>query len=78
MPTVLRVGGYGFFFFSNEANEPPHIHVKRAEHYAKFRLMPVALARNIGFRRNEISELHQIVEQHKGKLLAAWNEHFGD
>jgi len=28
MPTVLRVGRYRFFFFSNENNEPPLIHIK--------------------------------------------------
>lgn len=28
MPTVLRVGRYRFFFFSNEGQELPHIHVK--------------------------------------------------
>jgi hypothetical protein len=28
MPTVLRVGRYRFFFFSNENKEPPHIHIK--------------------------------------------------
>lgn len=33
MPTVLRVAGYRFFF-SNEGNEPPHIHVEHDEAYA--------------------------------------------
>ncbi len=31
MPTVLRIRGYRFFFFSLEGNEPPHIHVEQAE-----------------------------------------------
>lgn len=31
MPTVLRVDGYRFFFYSNEGNEPPHIHVESGE-----------------------------------------------
>lgn len=44
MPTVLRVAGYRFFFFSNERREPAHIHVERAEAYAKFWLTPVSLA----------------------------------
>ena len=30
MPTMLRVAGYRFFFFSNERQEPAHIHVERA------------------------------------------------
>ena len=36
MPTVLRVDGYRFYFFSREGQEPPHIHVEQAERYAKF------------------------------------------
>ena len=28
VPTILRVGPYRFFFFSNENNEPAHIHVQ--------------------------------------------------
>ena len=27
MPTVLRIGSYRFHFYSDEGNEPPHIHV---------------------------------------------------
>jgi hypothetical protein len=31
MPTVLRIGPYRFFFYSNEGHEPPHIHVESAD-----------------------------------------------
>lgn len=40
MPTVLRLGRFRFFFFSNEGNEPPHIHVRAGEDEAKFWLEP--------------------------------------
>ena len=43
MPTVLRVGRYRFLFFSNENNEPPHIHIKADRDQAKFWLDPVDL-----------------------------------
>ncbi|MEO8762367.1 MAG: DUF4160 domain-containing protein, partial [Bacteroidia bacterium] len=29
MPIVLRVNGYIFWFYSNENNEPAHIHVRK-------------------------------------------------
>ncbi|HEY9092474.1 MAG TPA: DUF4160 domain-containing protein [Parasphingorhabdus sp.] len=29
MPTVLRINGYRFYFYSHEPNEPPHIHVDK-------------------------------------------------
>lgn len=76
MPTVLRVGRYRFFFFSNERQEPPHIHVKAAEDEAKFWLEPVQLAANYGFNGRELNEVRRLVEQHGDELLEAWNEHF--
>lgn len=76
MPKVLQVGGNRFFFYSNESREPPHIHVEQAERYAKFWLDPVALEYRKGFRRNEVTRLHQIIEQNRTQLLAAWHEHF--
>jgi len=50
MPTVLRIGRFRFYFFSNEREEPAHIHVKAAEDEAKFWLDPMELAANYGFR----------------------------
>lgn len=76
MPTVLRVGRYRFFFFSNEGSEPPHIHVKAAEDEAKFWLTPISLAVNYGFGANELGEIERIVTDHLEILLGAWNEHF--
>jgi hypothetical protein len=78
MPTVLRVGRFRFFFFSNESQEPPHIHVKAAENEAKFWLEPVSLAFNYGFRGRELSEIGGLVTQHRAEFLEAWNEHFGE
>jgi hypothetical protein len=30
VPTVIRIHGYRYFFYSNEGSEPPHVHVERA------------------------------------------------
>ena len=43
MPTVLRIKGLRFFFFSNELGEPMHIHVETDDKYAKFWLDPCNL-----------------------------------
>jgi len=76
MPTVLRVGRYRFLFFSNENNEPPHVHVKADSNEAKFWLNPVRLAANFGFKAHELNEIEQIIKDHQSTLLEAWNEHF--
>lgn len=76
MPTVLRVGGYRFFFYSNEGNEPPHIHVQKAEKYAKFWLRPIRLAESIGYTNKELHQIQEIVLEHLELLVEAWYEHF--
>ena len=40
MPTVLRSQGFRFFFYSNEGNEPMHIHVTKAEANGKIWMEP--------------------------------------
>ena len=76
MPTVLRVGRFRFYFFSNEGQEPPHIHIKAAEDQAKFWLDPIVLATNYGFAARELNEIEQIIADHQTELLEAWNDYF--
>ena len=76
MPTVLRIDGYRLFFFSNEGNEPPHIHVQPAEKYAKFWLQPRQLATNSGYTGRELARIASLIDQHHDLLLEAWNEFF--
>lgn len=75
MPTVLRVDGYRFFFYSNEGNKPPYIHVQKAEKYAKIWLQPVQLADVVGFNSREVNRIETIVSEHRTQLLEAWHEH---
>ncbi len=77
MPTVLRVGPYRLFFYSHEPNEPPHVHVDRADASAKLWLEPVALARNHVFAARELVRIERIVTEHRETCLEAWHEHFG-
>jgi hypothetical protein len=48
MPTVLRIGSFRFHFYSDEGNEPPHIHVATPDGECKFWLDSIRLARNKG------------------------------
>ena len=76
MPTVLRIEGYRFFFYSGENNEPPHIHVEFGDRLAKFWLEPVELASSKRFRAHELTLLRALVLEHRKAFLEAWNEHF--
>ncbi len=77
MPTILRVGPYRFFFYSNENNEPAHIHVQRDSALAKFWLDPVALASSTGLHAQELTKLSRMVLENTEKFLEAWYEYFG-
>ena len=76
MPTVLRIGGSRFFFFSNEGHEPPHIHVESADKYAKFWLEPVTLAHSVGYNASELIRLRKLVVEHGHRFKEKWDEHF--
>ncbi len=77
MPTVLKGGGYRFFFYAGDRDEPLHIHVERDDKIAKFWLDPIRLQSSGGFNRIEISKMHKIIKEHHSQLLEAWNEYFG-
>jgi hypothetical protein len=74
MPTILRLYGYRIGFYSAEPDEPPHVHVVKAGHEAKFWLDPVHLARNKGFREADLKQILKLLETNRETLLRAWNE----
>ena len=78
MPTVLRRGPYRFYFYSNEGDEPMHVHIERDRNIAKFWLDPVRLQRSGGFRPTEISRISRLVENNRETIAEAWNEYFSD
>jgi hypothetical protein len=77
VPTVVRSGPFRFYFYSHEPNEPPHVHVDRAEATIKIWLEAVEVAKSRGFRAREINGIVKLVEEHREQLLEAWHEHFG-
>ena len=78
MPTVLRIGPFRFFFYSNENGESAHIHIQRENMLAKFWLKSVTLASSTRFSPKELRKLQQLVADNKEEFLEAWNEHFSN
>jgi len=76
MPTILRIGPYRFYFYSNEQGEPAHIHIQRERMLAKFWLEPVVIASSTRFHPQELRKLEVLVTNNKIALLEAWNEYF--
>ncbi len=80
MPTVLRIRGYRFFFYSNEGSprEASHVHVEQGGKEAKFWLRPeVHLSYNDGFGARALRELLTLIELNHDRIEKAWREFFG-
>ncbi|HEX3731222.1 MAG TPA: DUF4160 domain-containing protein [Opitutaceae bacterium] len=76
MPKIEIPGPYRFHFFSDEGNEPPHVHVKRDRFVCKFWLNPVLLAGNWGFAAHELFKIEKRVQANHAEIEAVWHEHF--
>ena len=74
MPTVLRIRNFRFFFYSDEYNEPPHIHVENDNSECKFWLEPISLARNNGIKPHTIREIEKLIYENVEKLKESYYE----
>ena len=73
-PTVLRVKGFRFYFFSREEARP-HVHVQHAEGEAKFWIEPaVELHANYGLKANRLWNYRRITvsSRSRSQKLGAW------
>ena len=75
MPTVLRIGPYRFHFYSDEYNEPPHIHVATADGECKFWLDLVKLASNQNLTPKVVRQIEKLVFENSVFLYAKFNEY---
>jgi hypothetical protein len=78
VPVVLRWGPYRAFFYSNEGDEPAHVHVKAGDNEAKVWLHDLSVSINVGFRPHELGTIIRRLREHRQELMDRWNEHFGD
>jgi hypothetical protein len=76
MPTVLRWGPYRAFFYSNEGDEPAHVHVRAGNKEVKLWLHDLTVTVNMGFPAYELGDIIRHVRANRDHLLAAWNDHF--
>ncbi len=75
-PTVLRVRGYRFYFFSREENRA-HVHVQHATGEAKFWLEPtLEVAQNFGLSPQRLATALRLAREHRNEIRSAWNAHF--
>lgn len=76
MPTILRNLGFRFFFYSNENNEPPHIHIEKGDATAKIWLQPIEIENNYGFSSREINQILKIINDNQLNFIQSWHDYF--
>ena len=76
MQTVMKLGSYRFHFYSDEGNEPPHIHVETSDGECKFWLDTVRLARNKGVSPQSIRQIERIIFEYHDFLESKFHEYF--
>lgn len=74
MPTILREQGFRFHFYLND-HLPMHVHVSKGRAEAKVLLEPaVEVAKNNGFKPQEIKRVVEIVKDNYEYLIQQWHE----
>ncbi len=76
MPTLFRLFGLRFFFYSNE-HLPIHLHVSNADGEAKFEVDPtVRLITNYGLKNKDIKLAEAIIEENRELIIERWENYF--
>jgi len=75
MPTIFKMDGYRFFFFSDE-HTPKHIHIEKADAYARIEIDSLKVTHSYNLNSKELKKLLKLVQDNKLKLQGAWNEYF--
>ena len=77
MPTIYRESGCRFYFFTDEPDEPPVVHIDKGEATIEVWLASVEVAKSRGFRAHEISGMLETVSAHQVMFTEKWHEYFG-
>ena len=77
MPTILLVMGWRFFFYSNEKNEPIHIHCRKAEKECKYWLdtqnFDLQEAYSYSMNNKDKREVKKIIFEYFEFIEQEWN-----
>ena len=80
MPTILSILGWRLFFYSNENNEPIHIHAQKADSECKFWIketeFDIVETYSYNLSPQLRKEIRKIIFQHFDYIVAEWNKYF--
>jgi hypothetical protein len=78
MPTILMISGWRLFFYSNEGNEPIHIHCRKGDMECKYWLMTEYFGLEEAFAFNMAArdkrDIRKIIFEHFEYIEQQWIE----
>ncbi len=78
MPSILQINGWRFFFYANENNEPPHIHVSKGDADCKYWLYPkkfdIKEAYSYNCSLSEKRQIRKIIFEHFDYIISEYNK----
>ena len=78
MSSLFTVDGYKVYFWSNEGNEPIHVHIEANGKKAKIALEPeVCLVYNHGLKEQELKKALDTCRTYREDFIAEWHKRFG-
>ena len=84
MPTLFEIYGYRIFFWSNESNEPVHVHVCKGQPTAEATKIwlppesnPVLVHNNSRIPQKDLNRILKIVAMNRDSIIARWYDYFG-
>jgi len=77
VPTVFRKYGYRFHFYTNEGNEPRHIHVTGNNGEMKVWLPELSVEFSYGFSPVEQRRIILTIKDNRKLLMEKWDEFAG-
>jgi len=76
MPTVFVKDGFRFFFYSND-HTPIHVHVRRGDGEAVFKVEgSVVLRESVGLKTKELAKAEDLATEHMELIILKWHEYF--
>ena len=80
MPTIIYIYGWRLFFYSNEGNEPIHIHAENADMECKFWVLEeeIEIKESYAYNLNQKDrkEIKKIIYQHFDLIVDSWYKYF--
>ena len=79
MPTIFNIAGYRIYFYSNEGDEPCHVHVAKGKGASsKIWIEPeIKVAHNDAkIPPKDLNKILDYVAVRRNKIIKKWNEFF--